>query len=188
MNRFAINALARSAALAAVLVVLCPVARAQDDATPPADTVAAALDSSLLREYQMTKSPTLAVLFSIVPGGGQIYNEQYFKAAAFFGAGAFFASQAVYFHQRFITKAREVDAIPIDSVDQRAYPRALREFYRDQRDLNAAYFLGVTVLSMIDAYVGAHLFDFDVSGGEVEGSSRLELDPTRPAIGLSVRF
>ena len=38
-----------------------------------------------------------------------------------------------------------------------------REFYRDNRDMSAFYLLGVYVLATVDAYVGAHLFDFDVS-------------------------
>jgi hypothetical protein len=34
-----------------------------------------------------------------------------------------------------------------------------KEFYRDQRDQAGFYLLAVIVLSVVDAFVGAHLFD-----------------------------
>lgn len=139
--------------------------------------------------YVMTKSPTVAIALSIVPGGGQIYNEQYIKSALFIGAGTFFAVQAIRNHVRFIEKADEVDALPEDDPDgDRDFLRREREFYRDNRDVNIAYFIGVQILSMIDAYVGAHLFDFDVDAGEEGLSSRLYLDPERIGIGVAMTW
>ncbi|MBC8143980.1 MAG: hypothetical protein H7X80_00255, partial [bacterium] len=139
--------------------------------------------------FHMTKSPTVAVLLSIVPGGGQIYNEQYIKSLLFIGAGSFFAVQAVRFHTSFVTKADQIDALPVDdSTTNRSFLKTEREFYRDNRDLNVAYFIGVQLLSMIDAYVGAHLFDFDVDGGDEGLTSKLTLDPSRMALGVTMRW
>ena len=39
----------------------------------------------------------------------------------------------------------------------------LREFYRDQRDQFYLYAGLVYLINIVDAYVDAHLFDFDVS-------------------------
>jgi hypothetical protein len=39
----------------------------------------------------------------------------------------------------------------------------LREFYRDQRDLLAVFIGLAYFLNLVDAFVDAHLFDFDVS-------------------------
>jgi hypothetical protein len=139
-------------------------------------------------KFTMTKSPTMAILYSIIPGGGQIYNRQYWKAPLFFGAAVFFAWRVIYYHNLFLDTAAVIDALPstVSSTDpQRLRLRAQREFYRDNRDLNAAYFLGVEILNMIDAYVGAHLFDFDVSD---EVSSRIYLDPMRFGAGVSLRW
>ena len=41
--------------------------------------------------------------------------------------------------------------------------KSWREYYRDNRDMSAFYLLGVYILAAVDAYVVAHLFDFDVS-------------------------
>ena len=40
---------------------------------------------------------------------------------------------------------------------------ALREFYRDQRDNFIIYSVILYVVNLIDAYVDAQLYDFDVS-------------------------
>jgi hypothetical protein len=175
-----------------LLVGLAPAALAQVD-TLRADTagtpVVVAATSDTASGARMTKSPTAAVLFSILPGGGQIYNEQYIKSAAFIGAAGYFAFQAVRYHMLFLDKADEVDALPAsDSTGVRLRLRGERELYRDNRDNNVAYYLGVTLLSMIDAYVGAHLFDFDVDNSEDGLSSRLYLDPMRREVGVMLRW
>ena len=56
----------------------------------------------------------------------------------------------------------------------------LRDFYKDQRDSFTWYFFILYVLNIVDAYVDASLYGFDVS-------------PTLtmrgiPAAGLSIRF
>jgi hypothetical protein len=134
--------------------------------------------------FRMTRSPTTAVLLSIVPGLGQVYNQQYWKTPIFLGAATFFVVRAVYYNGRFLEKKAQYDTLALTSTI-RATVKAQREFYRDNRDLNAAYFLGVEILNMIDAYVGAHLFDFDV--GE-DLTSHLYLDPVHYGAGVEVRW
>ncbi|HVK38204.1 MAG TPA: DUF5683 domain-containing protein [Candidatus Kapabacteria bacterium] len=172
-------------------------ASAQDTTKVTPDSVRSAVDSAApIRPsqppapgYVMTKSPTVAVVLSVVPGGGQLYNEQYLKSAAFVSVASFFAVQTIRNHVRFLEKVDEVNAIPLDdTTGAAAFPKREREFYRDNRDLNAAYFIGVQILSMIDAYVGAHLFDFDVDNGEDGLSSRLYLDPERMGVGVMMRW
>jgi hypothetical protein len=41
--------------------------------------------------------------------------------------------------------------------------KSLRDFYRDQRDQFYLYAGLVYLINVVDAYVDAHLFDFDVS-------------------------
>ncbi|MCK5085951.1 MAG: hypothetical protein KAQ90_00450, partial [Melioribacteraceae bacterium] len=41
--------------------------------------------------------------------------------------------------------------------------KAYRNFYQDQRDEWAVWFLLTYLLNLVDAYVDAHLFDFDVT-------------------------
>jgi hypothetical protein len=154
---------------------------------PPPDSSTFTREGEPEGGFKMTKSPLLATLLSIVPGGGQLYNEDYWKVPLFFAAGGFFVYRTLYYHNLFIDKVDELEAIPdVDSnVSRRLTLRTQREFYRDNRDLNFAYFLGVEILSMIDAYVGAHLFDFDVDD---DISSRIMLDPERMGVRFTMRW
>jgi hypothetical protein len=171
-----------------LLLFLLPIPSAaqQDTTQKPTITETRSFGAdSAASEFTMTKNPTLAILYSIVPGGGQLYNEDpWWKPTLFFGAAAFFAVRTVYYHDLFIEKADQVDALPDTDVTRSALVRQ-REFYRDNRDLNFAYFLGVEILNMIDAYVGAHLFDFDVDD---DLSSRFYLDPQRYGVGVVMRW
>lgn len=156
------------------------------------DSLPAAGRSAPPGTYVMTKDPLTATLLSIIPGGGQVYTEQYIKAPIFFGVAAFFAVQAVRYNALFNEQADIYDGLPPGS-SQLDRTRSAREFYRDERDQNAAYFIGVTILSMIDAYVGAHLFDFDVEdepagGGGGGATSKIYLDPMEQRVGIWLRF
>lgn len=94
------------------------------------------------------KSPTGAMIRSIVfPGWGQLYNKKYFKAVLAFGAEVGLAANSIYLNQKY--KASKTDRD--------------REFYINNRNLSNWYLLGVMLLSMADAFVDAHLSDFDES-------------------------
>lgn len=151
---------------------------------PPGEAAAQLDTSSTSGGYVMTKSPLKAILYSIVPGGGQFYNEQYWKVPLFAGAAGYFVWRVIYFHNLYKEKEAEANAVGRDSS---LYPqlKLQREAYRDDRDRHAAYFIAVEILGMIDAYVGAHMFDFDV-GDNI--SSEIYLLPTNPGIGLRMTW
>jgi hypothetical protein len=135
-------------------------------------------------EEKMSRSPLTATLFGIIPGGGQIYNGDYLRAAAFAGACGAFLGRAIYYHSLFRGKAAEVDALePDDSRITRL--KFQREAYRDTRDLNFAIYLGVHILSLVDAYVGAYLYDFDVDD---DISSKVIVDPIGQQVTLTLRW
>jgi hypothetical protein len=105
----------------------------------------------------MEKSPWLAVLQSaVVPGLGQIYNESYIKAPIIWGTVALLAYGWIYNHDLY-NDNRELFLQTSDNNYQR-----LRDFYRDQRDLFTIYIGLVYLLNLVDAYVDAHLYDFNV--------------------------
>jgi hypothetical protein len=107
--------------------------------------------------FVMQKSPWLAVLQSaVVPGLGQIYNESYIKAPIIWGAAALLVYGWIYnddLYQDYRTLYQQ------ESVQ---IYRTRRDFYRDQRDLFTIYLGLVYLLNLVDAYVDAHLFDFNV--------------------------
>jgi hypothetical protein len=116
--------------------------------------------------FVMKKSPMGAVWRSLIlPGWGQIYTENYWKSPMFMGA----AGVLVYFiwdnHNKFVDKSYEVKNMKRNSPDNPNLEILIsqRETYRDNRDRNGLLLLGVYVLSAVDAFVDAHLFDFDVS-------------------------
>ncbi|NOX19605.1 MAG: hypothetical protein GXO87_15155 [Chlorobi bacterium] len=123
------------------------------------DTVSVVTNDSL---FVMTKSPWGAVLRSaIIPGWGQIYNESYWKAPIFWAALGGFIYGWTFYDDLYDKYAQLYSESINDDSGDGSYLRQ-RDFYRDQRDLMSVY-IGLTyLLNLIDAYVDAHLFDFDV--------------------------
>ena len=119
---------------------------------------------TLSREFHPTKSPGLAMLFSaILPGGGQAYNESYWKVPVVLGFGIYFASSwlhnnRLYRDYRDQYKASISPSIP--GGDGRLLN--IREFYREQRDTFSWYFAILYFINIADAYVDASLYDFNV--------------------------
>lgn len=133
-----------------------------------ADSIYVSEDSSSIEKQglpefvELTKSPSGALWRSFVlPGWGQVYNEDYIKAPVFtvaWGAIGWFIYDN---HKKYIDFKKQTDAVGQDSPDYSAL-RQEREFYRDNRDRLALYLLGVYGIAAVDAYTGAHLFDFEV--------------------------
>lgn len=108
--------------------------------------------------FQMTKSPWGAVARSaVIPGWGQFYNESYWKIPIIWGTAAWFVYNWVDNNNLY------KDYKTLYQNSQNEYYRRLRNFYRDQRD-NFTIYLGLLyLLNLVDAYVDAHLFDFNVN-------------------------
>jgi Family of unknown function (DUF5683) len=126
--------------------------------------------------FVMQKSPMGALLRSaVIPGWGQLYNESYWKIPIVWGVSAWFIYLWLdrndnYQHYRYIYNI----SLSESSNGNSDYKR-LRVFYRDDRDLYAVY-LGLTYfLNLIDAYVDAHLFDFDVGINNYTNKPELRL-------------
>jgi hypothetical protein len=116
------------------------------------------------KKFRMKKSPTLAALLSaVLPGAGQFYNQSYWKIPIIDGFVVYFAYE--YFRNNNLYKENRdiyiTTQTPENPEGDLNY-KSLRNFYRDQRDNFVWYFLIVYTINIIDAYVDAHLFDFDV--------------------------
>jgi hypothetical protein len=112
-------------------------------------------------KFVMKKSAWGAVLRSAaLPGSGQFYNESYWKIPLFWGVLGYFGYQWNSNNKFYKTyKDLYSNSLLMGGIEE-YYKK--REFYRDQRDMFAV-FIGLTYfLNLVDAYVDAHLFDFDV--------------------------
>jgi len=111
------------------------------------------------------KSPTGALIRSAVfPGWGQMYNGKWFKAMLVVGIETGLAGNAMLMNQKIIQS---------QTADE-------RDFYRHHRGTFIWWFAGVYFLNMLDAFVDAHLFEFDVSPelGPAEVSYHTEIKAT----------
>ncbi|MBN2410365.1 hypothetical protein JXQ31_01660 [candidate division KSB1 bacterium] len=97
---------------------------------------------------EITKSPRGAMLRSlVVPGWGQFYNGKWFKGILIGGTEIGLVINAVIQNHYAVQSETELE----------------KEFYRENKSLSI-WWLGATILySITDAYVDAHLYNFDDS-------------------------
>lgn len=125
------------------------------------------------------KSTTIAVLGSMIfPGAGQIYNESYWKAPVVWGLGYYFYK--VYKNQDdlYTSYQNQYNISVTDTIPgEDAQLRSLRDFYKNQRNEFGWYIAISYVLNVLDAYVDAALYNFEVSPN-LQGTSdwRLKLN------------
>ena len=109
------------------------------------------------------KSPTGAVLRSLaLPGWGQYYVESYWKAPLFFAGWGTVIFFIVDNHIKYIDANNEYLNYSGTNLLEKNYLFRKREYFRDYRDLNILYLLGVYIISAVDAYVGANMYGFNV--------------------------
>lgn len=111
----------------------------------------------------LVKSPTGAVLRSLaLPGWGQYYVESYWKAPLFLAGWGTLVFFIIDNHIKYVDAADEYTNYTGTNEFDKNFLFRKREYFRDYRDLNALYLLGVYIISAVDAYVGANMFDFNV--------------------------
>lgn len=157
------------------------------------DTVDLTVTPELLdKKADFKPNPTRAVIYSaILPGLGQIYNRKYWKLPLVYG-GFLGCTYAISWngnqysgykdaYKDWVNRATSqdnswVDYVPVTfpsdnpddwtSQQQTWFENSLkskRDYYRRYRDLSYIVTIGLYALCMIDAYVDAQLFDFDIN-------------------------
>ena len=131
----------------------------------------APLGQRIFGEYP--KPRTALIMSLILPGAGQAYNKKYWKVPIVYGALGYMAwriseNQEVYRQRRdaytfaitgdsALVVAPELQGLPASSL------RILRDNSKKQLESNWIFLVLTYALNGIDAYVDAHLLDFDVS-------------------------
>ena len=142
----------------------------------PIDTVPPSIPQTVWMPNP-TKATWLAVVF---PGGGQIYNRKYWKLPIIYGGFAGCAYALSWNGKMYKDYAKAyLDTMDNDPntnshLDIRGlsnYPenqqkellRKRKDMFRRYRDLSIFAFIGVYLISVIDAYVDAELSNFDIT-------------------------
>jgi hypothetical protein len=124
------------------------------------------------------KSPGTAVLLSaILPGAGQVYTGRYWKVPIVLGFTGYFVYEVIKQNNNYKSaqgKYSESVSNGENNGQGNAQLQYERDFYRDERDRFGFYFLLTYLLNMVDAYVDASLFGFDV-GDNLTGGTSLKI-------------
>lgn len=109
---------------------------------------------------ETTKNPNKAALYSVIfPGGGQLYNHSWWKAGAVIGVQSYLISAAIY-NQDKQEDYKKLAETTTDPFQQQLY-QSQSKTYRDKFN-NDLWWIGITAgLSILDAYVDAHLYNFE---------------------------
>ena len=139
----------------------------------------------LLGKSEFKPDSKKAVIYSaIFPGLGQLYNRKYWKLPIIFG-GALGLTYAITWngsryneyseaykdlvlgtgrsYENYLRPGQTADSYPGGREALQSALKRKKDFFRRNRDLAIIASVGVYALCMIDAYVDAQLYDFDMS-------------------------
>lgn len=116
------------------------------------------------RPFKMKKNPWVAVgLSAVVPGAGQFYNGSYWKIPIILVAGGYLGYEAIRNNNRYNEYRDLFEQSQVGNPNGNPIIKEQRDEFRDKRDEFIIYFALFYVINLVDAYVDAHLYDFDVS-------------------------
>jgi len=134
-------------------IVLCIHAQ-QDVQTAKADTARTA-------EPHWVPNPTIAALLSAaLPGAGQVYSRNYLHSVIFVAAESYCAWRVIDAAQRTEELWDKRSGIDTDSPEYAA-ARSEFEYSANERNTYLWFLAGAKFLDIADAYISAHLYDFD---------------------------
>lgn len=140
-------------------------------------------------------NPTKALIFSgIIPGGGQIYNKDFWKLP-FVYAGFGFTIYLVDFNStQYLSLRRQYKRslrdLPLDTTLPANTLKSLRDQADKNRQLSYIAVIGMYVFSAAEAFVDAHLASFDVDD-DITFRLKPSLETTPhggPVLGVGIRF
>ncbi len=126
------------------------------------------IDSTLFTKH----NPRMAVYLStLLPGAGQIYNKQWLHvpviyAALIYTAYNYRVNAIEYWKVRndIISAMNNINpSLTFNQTNDINQLQSIKESYRSRRDLSALLFIASWTLNVLDAYVGAEFYNFDIS-------------------------
>jgi hypothetical protein len=138
------------------------------------DTVAADSAKVIGSSANVKSARTAVLLSAILPGAGQVYTGRYWKVPIVLGFGGYFVYEVLKLNDSYkAARGKFAESVDkgVNSGQGDAQLQYERDFYRDERDRFGFYLLLTYLLNIVDAYVDASLFDFDVGDNLTGGSS-----------------
>lgn len=133
-------------------------AQTTTDAPPPTQQ---AIDLEPVDLWDTGIDATTAVLMTpVFPGWGQLYARNSWRAALAFGAEMYFWTNILVRDRRAVRANDFGESLPEGDINRQRYREIADENWEQMRDF-AWWSAGVLLLVALDAYVGAHLYDFD---------------------------
>lgn len=183
-----------------IVIVFCSVASFAQK-----DTLLLSQEKSVgLTKPQKKHSPAIAAYLSIIPGGGQIYNEKYWKPPIIYlglGAATYFAidfyKKTSYYREEYLYRVNNDEPFLYPDLETQHTDNILaqRNVYRTRMEIAIASFAVIYALNIVDAVVDAHLFYFDVSDDlSMRIAPSIQLDPFStsfsyvPSVGLKLKI
>ncbi|HYM20116.1 MAG TPA: DUF5683 domain-containing protein [Candidatus Kapabacteria bacterium] len=141
--------------------------------------------------FKMTKDPWLAFgLSAALPGAGQVYLGQWYKTPFIIGGISACIVAAIIQNGRYHYTSDSVNnQLARGDTYNAARYTSVREFYRDDRDKWYIYAGLVYVVNLLDAYIAANLYDFDVSDPTPRPYISIPNSSAEPwRLGVNIRF
>ena len=134
--------------------------------------------TSLFAEEEFVKKQPLkaAALSCLIPGGGQLYNRKFVKSGLVFAVEGSLIGLAAYHH---LEAENSYDKYEVSLLES-DYNEYVKYYEKRQSDF---FWIGTVIfLSAIDAFVDAHLFDFQ------DKKKKIHLKFEDNAVGLAYNF
>ena len=124
--------------------------------------------------FNTGRSSTKALLWSVIPGGGQIYNKQYVKAGIDILAESLLIGTAIHYH----TKMNDAYSLYKQTHAQAHYDEY--NYYYQQQQNMIWWWATVKLVALLDAYVDAKMYNYN--------EKKKKLDFEFEGLGMSLRY
>ncbi len=180
-----------------VAVMASSYAEAAGPVFPDTGTTADAIQGALFAEVQNDDGQfaetdeermepwKVAMISAVLPGYGQIYNGALWKVPVLYGLLGYFGYRAFDYNDSYTEFRDKYDQDP-DGPDASFFQEE-RDRYQEKRNQQFLFLALAYLAGIVDAYVDAHLYDFDAVTQESISSVYGPEEPY-PSVSVSLRF
>lgn len=155
---------------------------------PVSDSLLTAVEQALVEEESAWPVPKRALLWSIIPSGGQIYNRRWWKVPLVVG-GFYALYRTIDYNTDLYTRLKTAYELKLAgeehefsdrSIDNATTLRNLRDRYDKNTQMSYVFLVLGYALQGVEAYVDAHLKQFDI-----DDDLSMRLKPTMDILPIS---